>query len=133
MRNKHQNTTRTQLQIAALFMVIAAIIGTVNQCQAQEKATMKRDTIYYLDAKIYPNKKMTLLYGSGSDKSFNFVYFASALMGGAKCPSPLSKKEFIVEKLVDSKGKLWVKGTLLNPEYKIMFDVEGAYDFKEVQ
>jgi hypothetical protein len=109
---------------------------TIFALQAQDKPVMKNDTLYYQDQKIHINKPIRLGYGSSATKDFAFVYFGTGLTGMTKAPSHFNKSDLLVEKIKMKGNKYWITCKLLGMGpmlgNKIMFDLEGAVDFKEV-
>jgi hypothetical protein len=100
--------------------------------QAQDRAVVKGDTIYYAGIKFYKGKVITLGYGSKADKGFAFIWQGSGFAVGPNAPASYSKTEAEVNKFQKGAGKNYIKAKVVGMGSAITIDLEGAVDNKEV-
>ena len=115
------------------------ILGAVNS-YGQDKAIVDKDTARYQGRTFAVKDTIQLMYGSGIDKDFVFV-----LSPGAIVTSAQSKKILIIDKVFTArksgagivKGKTYLltsdNGKLLFGGQRILIDLEGAIDNKEIK
>lgn len=120
-----------------LFVFLAAAINLT--ANAQRAKFLPGDTVEYLGNKYYAGKEVTLGYGSAADKSFVFIYLGSGLGGYTKVQAGWAKEVIVISKVQQARGKCSAVGTFKENKQvhamgsKLLIDIEGAIDNKELQ
>src|SRR5687767_2606671 len=116
--------------------IIIALVALPLLSSAQ-RPTMTKDTLYYGINKYYEGKQVQLLYGSGDNKNFAFVYYGTGLSGVNQLGSGFSKNTLSVDKIYKAGGKFYIRGKLSEQGVqlgnKVFIDIEGAIDNKEIK
>lgn len=120
-----------------VFLIIAVIAGLVNECQAQDRAIIKSDTLKYKGHSFYKGQVITLGYGSAPNKDFIFILLGSGLTATGAAPATLSNWQAEVEKVQKAGGKNYIKAKLTEmPKLgvsTIVIDAMGAIDNNELK
>lgn len=117
-----------------LILFHVELIFSVN-LQAQDRAVIKNDTVYYQGSKLFVNQPLRLAYGSNSTKDFAFVYIGTALTL-TPADARWAKQDILIEKITAKANKIMVRAKIIGNGpmlgNKIYFDVEAAIDNKEI-
>lgn len=111
------------------------ILITITICSnAQNRAVMRNDTLYYQGMAYWVGKPIRLGYGSGPSKSFSFAWTGTGLTGMQTMPSTYSKSDAIIEKIYTQRKKYYLKA---KPTEQVLLDkffieIEGAVDNNEL-
>lgn len=94
--------------------------------------TLENDTLYYNGSKVFEGQKLTLGYGSSTNKDFAFVFLGAGSNAGATD----SKKEITVDKIYKQNGKYVARALVVGEKNAFMkkrfIDIVGAIDNKEL-
>lgn len=112
-------------------IIIICALAVVTSAQAQDRATIKGDTLMYQNQKFYNGQRVTLGYGSSSTKDFAFVWIVA---GGAQVQghASMAKEEVIVDGVKTIGEKVYLKAKPVARRGRLMIDVEGAIDNEEL-
>lgn len=127
LQNKMKKYMITMMLLAGCFSIAAAQSATINKFS---------DTVTYGNYKIYPEKVVQLLYGSNPTKDFAFVFLGTWTHPTNTLEASKSKGTVLITKVYKQQGKFYANGKLQNTRglepKKIIIDIEGAIDFKEI-
>jgi hypothetical protein len=121
-------------------LIVALLMTSPFMGLSQEKAELQGDKIVYQQRTFAVGDTVTLLYGSSNNKGFAFVSLGSGLTGFTPLTANMSKSRIIIRKVQKTQGKVYATGVLADNKYanalgagKILIDIEGAIDNKELQ
>ncbi len=118
-------------KILILLTFIASSLTTMAQ-----SGKLENDTITYNKTKLYVGKEIHILYGSNATKDFAFIYIGSILSGQTPMTAGYSKQTIIINKLINSHNKCWIRGKIIGLNtigLSVFVDVEGAIDNREIK
>lgn len=125
-------TYKQQLIVGAVLFILVFLMMKISS--AQDRATLKQDTIYYQGEKFYVGKTVRIGYGSNNNKSFAFIAQGVGAIGFNPMLASYSKYDAIIDKVYVMRKKAYFRAKMdgAGAANNIVVDVEGAIDNKEL-